>query len=257
VKYLPQPDAVHNTAWWPEVKDTYEAFVAAHPRHPVPERLTWETDLSAGTNRAHWLVVDALSQSKPEAASLPDVNDFVSAAEPNFGIRSAGMRVTAVTAGSNAAAFGLLPGDVVAKIGERVIPQGVDLVELMSVYDAGQPLTLTVARGGQPVELKGTYNPVSAPRVTPMFVHTKPTGRVDLSRSGNTVTATTRGVQRFTLLVSADAFDLSRPITVVADGKTVFDGRATPTLATLLKWAARDNDRTMLFVAEVPVTLAP
>ena len=25
--YLPQPNAVHNTAWWPELKGTYEAFV--------------------------------------------------------------------------------------------------------------------------------------------------------------------------------------------------------------------------------------
>jgi membrane-associated protease RseP (regulator of RpoE activity) len=167
------------------------------------------------------------------------------------------MRITAVTAGSNAAAFGLMPGDVVTKIGARELPQGVDLVELMTIYDAGQPLTLTVARGGQSIELTGTYSPVSAPRVTPMFVHLKPTGRVDVVRAGNTVTATTRGVQRFTVLVSSAAFDLSKPITVVADGKTVFTGRVTPTLATLVKWAARDNDRTMLFVAEVPVTLAP
>ena len=36
--YLPQPEAVHNTAWWPEVKDAYEAFVREHPREPHPAR---------------------------------------------------------------------------------------------------------------------------------------------------------------------------------------------------------------------------
>jgi hypothetical protein len=42
-------------------------------------------------------------------------------------------------------------------------------------------------------------------------------------------------------------------VKVVADGKTVFDGRVTKSVATLMKWAARDNDRTLLFAAEVAV----
>jgi hypothetical protein len=54
-------------------------------------------------------------------------------------------------------------------------------------------------------------------------------------------------------LISPDAFDLSKPIKVVANGRVVFDGRVEPSLATLLKWAARDNDRTMLFAAELHV----
>ena len=52
-------------------------------------------------------------------------------------------------------------------------------------------------------------------------------------------------------------FDFSKPVTVVADGKTVFEGRVQKSLATLMKWAARDNDRTMLFGAELKVTLTP
>jgi len=51
-------------------------------------------------------------------------------------------------------------------------------------------------------------------------------------------------------------FDFSKPVSVIADGKTVFSGRVTKQLATLMKWAAHDNDRTMLFGAEVVVKLA-
>ncbi len=257
VKYLPQPEAVHNTAWWPDVKESYEAFVREHPRVPLPEKLTWESDMTAGTNRSHWLAIDTLAKGRPEASRLPDVNDFVSAPVPNFGIRAAATRVTGVDAGSNAASFGLMPGDVIAKINQRVIPGGVDILDLLSTYDAGEAMTLVVTRDGQAVDLKGTFNPVSAPRVTPMFEHSAPSGRVDLVRAGNVVTATTRGVRQFTLLISPDAFDVSKPITVVADGKTVFEKRVTPSVATLMKWAARDNDRTMLFAAEVTVTLTP
>ena len=59
----------------------------------------------------------------------------------------------------------------------------------------------------------------------------------------------------FTLLVSPDAFDLSQPIKVTANGKTVFNAKIEPSTATLLKWAARDNDRTMLYAAELKIIL--
>jgi hypothetical protein len=41
----------------------------------------------------------------------------------------------------------------------------------------------------------------------------------------------------------------------VADGQTVFEGLVKENLGTLLKWAARDSDRTMLFGAELPIRL--
>jgi hypothetical protein len=80
-------------------------------------------------------------------------------------------------------------------------------------------------------------------------------GRVDLVRKGNTVEATTRGVTAFTLLLSPEKFDFSQPIRVVANGREVFQGRLERSPATLMKWAARDNDRTMLFAAELKVDL--
>lgn len=255
VKYLPQPNAVHNTAWWPEVKDTYEAFVKEHPRNPYPDTLTWESDLREKTGRAHWLVIDALAPGQKEASSLPDVNEFVSPPEPDFGIRVNGARVVGVAAGSNADALGVAPGDVIARINGRVVPLAMDATDLLDLLDTDSPLVLTVTRGGATQELKGTYKPTMLPKRTPIFVHAKPSGRVDLVRRGNTVTATTRRVAGFTLLISPDQFDLSKPVTVVADGKTVFDGLVKKDVQTLLKWAARDNDRTMLFAAEIPIKL--
>ena len=86
----------------------------------------------------------------------------------------------------------------------------------------------------------------------PIFPRSR-SGRVDLVRLGNTVTARTRGVKEFTLLLSPDRFDLTRPITIVVNGRAVFDGRVEKSVATLLKWASRDNDRTMLFAAELKI----
>jgi poly(3-hydroxybutyrate) depolymerase len=255
LQYLPQPDGVHNTAWWPDVKDTYEAFVREHPRVPLPDSLTWESDLRAAAGRAHWLVIDALAPQRKDAAPLPDVNDVLGPAVPDFGVRVVGTTIRSVAAGSNADSFGLVPGDVVEKLGPRAVPSGLDVTDLLDLVAPGTPVTLTVKRGNDTVDLKGTYNPVIAPSRTPFFTHVRPSGRVDLSREGNTITATTRRVAAFTLLLSPDQFDLSRPITVVADGKTIFEGTIRKDPATLLKWAAVDNDRTMLFAAELTLKL--
>ena len=99
------------------------------------------------------------------------------------------------------------------------------------------------------------YSPVDV-LALPLFERRQRSGRVDLTRTGNAVDAVSRGVAEFTLLISPDAFDLSEPITVTANGKTVFDAKVQPSTATLMKWAAHDNDRTMLYAAEIDIKLS-
>jgi poly(3-hydroxybutyrate) depolymerase len=84
--------------------------------------------------------------------------------------------------------------------------------------------------------------------------HNGRSGRVDLSRAGNTVTAVTRNVKEFTLLLSSEQFDFGKDIKVVVNGRVAFNGPVEKSVATLRKWAARDNDRTMLFAAELKIT---
>ena len=78
-------------------------------------------------------------------------------------------------------------------------------------------------------------------------------GRVDLRRTGNTAIAASRGVKEFTLLLSPDQFDFSKNVVVRVNGRVAFDGRVEPSVETLRKWAARDDDRTMLFGAELRI----
>lgn len=252
--YRPQPEAGHNTAWWPAVRDELEGFVRDHPREPHPARLTWETDSTTARNRAHWLVIDRLAPAGA-ADPLPDINAFSTGESVSFGTRTVGMRVTQVASGSNAQKIGLLPGDVVTRVNGRDLPQGLDLEEFLGISTPGDALTLSVRRADRTIELSGTYAPTAMPRVSPLFASPKPSGRVDLVRDGNTVRATTRGVGAFTLLLSPDVFDFAKPISVVADGRTVFTGVVKPSLETLMTWAARDNDRTMLYGAALPIVL--
>ncbi|MCP4662803.1 MAG: hypothetical protein GY856_46010 [bacterium] len=85
------------------------------------------------------------------------------------------------------------------------------------------------------------------------FVRSRPSGRVELVRQDNRIVVHTRGVRRFKLLLSPDQFDFSRPITVITNGATSFDGPVTLDSATLLRWAGEDQDRTMLFGAELEI----
>jgi hypothetical protein len=165
ITYKPQPQAGHDTSWWPIVRDDFEAFTRTHPRIPLPDKLTWEVSSARTWNRAHWLVIDALGATANDATDLDDVNQS----------------------------------------------------------------------GSGPIFRNGR------------------SGRVDLNRSGNTINAFTRGVTEFTLLLSPDQFDFERPLTVTVNGRVAFEGRVEKSVATLTTWAARDNDRTMLFAAELKI----
>ena len=57
------------------------------------------------------------------------------------------------------------------------------------------------------------------------------------------------------MLLSPDQFDFSKAVKVVANGRTVFEGKVETNVRTLLKYAASDNDRTMLFAAELHIKL--
>jgi hypothetical protein len=256
IDYHPQPNAAHNTAWWPEVKDSYETFVREHPRKPLPDTLTWEMGNSAAFDRAHWLVIDRLGAQKNDARTLTDLNDMPMPPAADFGVRSAGMRINRVIDGSNAARIGLKAGDVLLRLNDRSVAAAADVADALSDEPPGSKIALLVARDNAPVDLEGVYQPQiveTAPKH--LFARGGASGRVDLARVGNVITAATRGVAAFTLLLSPDQFDFGKPVKVVANGKTVFDGKVEKSVRTLLKYAASDNDRTMLFGAELHIKL--
>jgi hypothetical protein len=92
-------------------------------------------------------------------------------------------------------------------------------------------------------------------RTQTMFERRGPSGRVDVVRRGNTFEARTRGVRAFTLLLSPDAVDYAQPVSVVVNGKESYRGLPVKDVRTLLKWAARDNDRAMLYATELPIAV--
>jgi predicted esterase len=136
----------HNTRWWNGEQEAIDQFIESHPRNPLPDRLTWETERADRFARIHWLVIEQLAEG---AAS----------------------------------------------------------------------------------------------------------GKVELHREGNRIEVQSRGVARYRLLLSPDQFDLRQPIEVATNGVASHRGAVVPSVDTLLRWSGRDRDRTMLFGAELTVTV--
>jgi hypothetical protein len=205
-------------------------------------------------------VIDRLGSVAGER-QLPDTNLLRRGRELDFGLRISsardrGRRALEVVSGSNAFDIGLRAGDRFLEVNGVAVQTGRDIAEGMQAWEIGGPVRFVVERQGKRVALDGVFRPaeVEVPPA-PIFPRSKPSGRVDLVRRGNIVEASTQGVRAFTLLLSPSTFDFRRPITVLANGRTVFEGMVEPDVETMLKWAARDNDRTMVFGAELNIDM--
>jgi hypothetical protein len=253
--FRPRLEAGHDVSWWPEIRAEFEAFVREHPRDPLPDRLVWETDRPERAGRAHWLVIDSLGRAPGETA----LDDFDTAlpGPRDFGIRLDGERpgpprVIDVLRGSDARLLGLEKGDVITEIDARPLASREDLVDALEAHRPGTPLRVAVERKGRRRLLEATP---PLPEPERLFKRTRPSGRVELHRQGNRIDALTRGVKEFTLLLSPDRIDFDQPVRVTVNGRVAFEGRVARSVEVLLTWAARDNDRTMLFGAELKVSV--
>src|SRR5205085_2810427 len=70
-----------------------------------------------------------------------------------------GAKITEVTAGTPAAAGGLLANDVVKKVGDKDIKTYQDLIDAITAPQTGSTLRVEVARGTETQTLAVAYNP--------------------------------------------------------------------------------------------------
>ena len=72
-------------------------------------------------------------------------------------------------------------------------------------------------------------------------------------RSGNHIEVNTERVRRYTLFLNDALIDYSKPLTVVTDGRTSFEGMVTPQVETLLRNARRRRAVDSFFPAQVTI----
>ena len=75
----------------------------------------------------------------------------------------------------------------------------------------------------------------------------------------NRIEVRTERVRRYSLFLNQDLVDLAKPVTVITNGQTSYEGVVTPSIATVLGEARRRRDRTLLFpaVLTLPINSNP
>lgn len=255
-----QPEAGHDVSWWDDEKPAMDAFMREQARRPLPSRLSWETERTDRYNRAHWLVITELGAVAGEPALDPHNTVLDPASGLPLGINmigqmvdGSGLRVLEVGPDSMASAAGMVNDDTIVEVGGKAGPTVEDLRQALIGFAPGQRIPIVVQRDGERIDMTLDYPAEAAPRGRRAFPNTLAPGRVELDQQRNTVTAYTRGVRGFTLLISPEQFDFTQPITVAVNGVTAFDGMVEPDVATLLRWVATDQDRTAMYGAELDI----
>ena len=262
--FRPQENAGHDMSWWEAESPAMDSFMEEMPRRPLPPRLSWETEWTDRYNRAHWLVITELGSVDGES----DLDPFNMIVDPNQGTAlginmlgelqdGSGLRVFEVGPDSIASESGMVDNDTIVAVDGQLNPSVEDLKEALTGFAPGQQIPLVVERDGERIDLMLVYEADAAPRGRPAFPNRRPSGRVEIDQRRNQITAYTRGVRRFTLLLSPEQFDFTQPITVVTNGVTSFEGMVEPDVAALLRWAAIDQDRTAMFGAELEIEVRP
>ena len=259
--FQPKPEAGHNMQWWDEESSNIDTFVASQPRRPLPDRVVWETESADLFNRAHWLVITELGNVEGET-SFDDFNQITPpAARAPIGFNRLGELETGVgvllidvLAGSIAESAGVRAGDVLVETNDISVVTVDDLRAAIQAPRDAPGLSVKVERDGQPLSfVLMPPDTTASPPPRQAFPHPVASGRVQLLRDGNEIAVVTRGVRRYKLLLSPEQFDFTTPFRVVTNDVESFAGVVEPSSQTLLRWAARDRDRTMLFGAELDI----
>ena len=93
-------------------------------------------------------------------------------------------------------------------------------------------------------------------RIEELAVEGQP-GLMSITQEGNSFTVTAESVDAFTLLLNPEQIDFSEEVRVVVNGRPLFIGQVAEDMNTLLDWAVRDRDRTMLYTAALSLRVNP
>ncbi|UCF10653.1 MAG: PDZ domain-containing protein, partial [Candidatus Bipolaricaulota bacterium] len=209
---------------------TEEAFSAAFlrtvTRDPSRPRVLWET-ADPAVGRCDWVQIDEIGDVG-DNAPFDEVNFWRLEGSLEFGVgvgatSEAGVTVAGVVPGTVAHLAGVRRDDILTRIGERAIDSSSDVREALRGVEPGESLTIEVLRDGERLVLEG-----QVPGLDPVYRRPGETATIEVSANDNRIEVAARHVARYTLLISAAMFDLDRPIVVVTNGTSSFDGVVVP-----------------------------
>ncbi len=219
-------------------------------RNPLPQQIFWETGDRA-TGSCRWLQIADIA-SGPVAAWHVDHNCIMADEEITWGfsgIRGTdGIVINKIDRGGYAEAIGMRTGDVLRRAGERPITDSFSLKDARESARCGARFDFVVGRAGKNIKLPGI---LPQPELYNLFVREVPSAAVKAVQNGNLITIDGSRVARLQINLHPEQFDLTRPIRVVFNGRTIFNGHAKPDSAVILAEYAANRDRKALSVARL------
>ena len=228
--------------------------MAATVRVPHPSRVVW-SGTAAAPNRVDWLVVDELGGTAGDLA-FRDPNPMMPPGRLRLGVTidqgftGTGVKIETVADESAAAKAGIVAGDVLVALDETEVEGIEDLRRALAAKKHGDRFEVIVRRGEEGKVLEGRF-PDAKPRAA--FARRAPAGTIEIERHGQAFSAWTSGVRRFSILLSADAVDLGKPIRVTVNGLEVHDAVVKPDPGFLVTQALADEDRRLVYSARVTI----
>lgn len=261
IEWSNYPHAGHDDAYRHIENPRILHFLAEAVRNPRTSGLTWES-ASPQTGRCDWVRIDEIKDVGSNAG--PEISNLAFDRPPNCAFaldnsfQGPGIRVASLETGSILALGGLQAGDVITRMEGVPIKTDADLREVyfnkLLAKVAGDEFTGEYMRDGKAQSYK-----VTAPRAAagPLYPRLKPTGLIRVHAEGNRVEVQVRGVARYSLFLNSQQFDFTKPLQVTTNGTQSFKAVPATDVGFMLRQAAADDDRTMVYRGIVQIIVAP
>ena len=229
-------------------------FMRETERNPFPSKLTWET-ASESLGRVHWIRIDSIADIGNNA-EFKDYNPIIKTRRVKIGVyidtkfKGEGVRIEKIAKNTLAESLKLRQGDVIIGLDDKKIKNIKDLREILSKKSPGDSVEIIITRDGERLIFKGRFKPFK-PR--PAFDREKLSGRIAAEVKGNRIDVRVKNIAKYTLFISRDQFDLSKDIEVYTNGRLSFKGRVKPNLEFILREAAENMDREMIYDNKIEI----
>lgn len=253
IQYRQLP-GTHSFDYAPTELPLISNFLNRNVRNPIPEKIFWETG-SIELGKCKWLEISEILPDEPaewhKDYNCALVSDRVSVGfMPKKAIK--GVRVGKVMEKTYAVQIGLKSDDVIIKAGNIDVANIDDLDKAKSLVKRGDQFNITVLRGSDTVELKGT---LPAPELYNLFKREVPSAAIKACHYGNKIEVSGSRVGRFKVFISPDQFNINEQIEITFNTIPVFKGMTRPDPEFILTNYLKNRDRKMLPIAQIDINL--
>lgn len=235
--------------------------IKAVRRDAYPSKLYWEcSDTEYGRNS--WLEILVLDSSLERADWHKDYNSTLTDDRITIGFMAdrawegEGVRVESLSDSETSPAIQmkLKSGDLVIGMDGNRVTNMADLATAKSKTKRGNPMIITVNRGGDKLDLRAEIPAVVEYEAFPRSL---PSGAIEAIRVGNYFYIKTSRVGKFVIYLHPKIIKFNQPVSIYVNNNLIGEHLISPNSKLLLDEFLKGRDRSMLWVGKFVVNFEP